>query len=439
MSRSAQARYALDAYRKLPVTFVRRVLFGRDPYFRRFFWSRWGVPASDVRRALAGHPVIWLDAISGGEVTQSVTFCRTLRQRLPDHRLLLVTNNKYSYDFAKGSLDVHAVMDSPWDCRGPVRRALRAIAPVAIVAIENLAAPVLFAEAHRRAIATVVVSGLMSHGFERHPMMTRPLEQRPFDRVDWIGAKGDEDVAGFVRMGARPGRVVATGNMKFDLDYLHVSDAERARIAADMGLDGPGERVFLAASIHPREEQLVGAAYRTARARVPSLRLVIVPRYQTHVDDMMTSLRALGISSVRRTSGARPGPGDALIVDTFGELSRLYAIAAVTFVGGSTYLRNAAGLGQNIVEPLAQAQPIFFGPHMNLWREITEELKKTWPFVEVGDEEALTRGLTTVLTDARLAERLTVAARAIMARHANDVASNVDLVVRAVTSSGGVR
>ena len=78
-----QRRYTLAAYRSLPITFVRRVLFGRDPYWRQYFWSRWGFVSDALRAAVRGRPVVLIDAISGGEVTQSVTFCRKLRAALP--------------------------------------------------------------------------------------------------------------------------------------------------------------------------------------------------------------------------------------------------------------------------------------------------------------------------------------------------------------------
>jgi 3-deoxy-D-manno-octulosonic-acid transferase len=73
----------------------RRVLAGRDPHWRRYFWSRWGYLPAEALARLRGGPVLWIDALSGGEVTQSVTFCRRLREALPDHRLLLSTNNRY--------------------------------------------------------------------------------------------------------------------------------------------------------------------------------------------------------------------------------------------------------------------------------------------------------------------------------------------------------
>lgn len=430
--RSQQWRYAFKAYGYLPVTFFRRVVVGRDPYWRRYFWSRWGFLSSRVARKLAGGPVLWLDAISGGEVLQIVSFCLRLRDALPGWRFVLSTNNRYSYDFASQGLAVDAILDSPWDLKGPVRRMLRAIRPKAVVCIENLSAPVLVREAHRFGIQTLLVSGLLSKDFHRHPIMHRTMELCPFRDLDWLGAKSEEDVRGFIAMGVQPGRVVVTGNMKFDLEFLRVPDEQRIQLFDHLGLT-PDRPVLLAASLHPGEDRFVGEAFLSARLDTPDLRLVVVPRYQFHADSMIRTFQSMGLSVVRRTARIHHDPPDVIVVDTFGELSRLYAVASVVFIGGSTYLRNVVGLGQNIVEPLVQAKPMFFGTYMNLWRDITEELKKVWPGIEVMSSGELGVGLREVLKSSVLRGRLQEKAREIVDRHKGDVQRNVDLVVDALS------
>jgi 3-deoxy-D-manno-octulosonic-acid transferase len=432
---SEQRRYALAAYRSLPITFVRRVVFGGDPYWRQYFWSRWGFVAGATRSAARGRPIVLIDAISGGEVTQAVTFCRKLRFALPDHALVLSTANRYSYEFAVKNLAVDAVIESPWDCRRPIRRFLSTLAPVAVVGVENLSAPVLFRESARRGIPTVLVSGLMSANFDRHPMIQRALESRAFAEVDRIGAKSDEDVRGFITQGAAPERVTVTGNMKFDLEYLHVSDAERAGLREALQLHAD-EPVLLAASVHPGEEELVGEAYVDARRTVSGLRLVLVPRYAAHAPAMIEKLRGYGLTCVLRTTlgRTRARADDVIVVDTFGELNRLYALSSVVFLGGTTYLRNAVGAGQNPIEPLAQRRPLFFGQYMGLWRHVTEPLKAAWPGVEVVTAKELAAGVVAVSEDLALAARLEARVDEILASHRDDITRNVELVTAAVTT-----
>ena len=438
MAGPVQRRYAQAAYRALPVTFARRVVVGRDPYWRRYFWSRWGFVPAAVRAAVAGRRVIFLDAISGGEVTQMVTFCRRLREACPDCALVLSTNNRYSYEFATKNLAVDAIIDSPWDLQGPVRRVLGTLAPAAVVAIENLTSPVLFAEARARRIPTLLVSGLMSANFERHPMLERTLEAHGFRELSQVGAKTADDMRGYVAQGVPAERIAVTGNMKFDLDYLHVGDEERTALHDALQLSA-GEPVLLAASLHPGEEELVGEAYVEARRSVPGLRLVLVPRYAAHAAAMIARLGGFGLTCVLRTTldHARAGADDVIVVDTFGELNRLYALSSTVFLGGTTYLRNAVGAGQNPIEPLAQRKPLFFGPHMGLWRSITDSLKAVWPGVEVTTAKELAAGVVAVWEDAALSARLRETVDAILAEHRDDVAKNVALVAGAVGPGTG--
>lgn len=435
---SHQRQYAVAAYRQAPVTFIRRVVLGQDPYWRRYFWSRWGWLPPSVLDSLRGGPVVWIDVISGGEVTQSVSFCRLLRKALPQHRLLLSTNSRYSYEFASATLAVDAVIDSPWDLAGPVSRMLATVSPVAVIGIENLTSPVLFREARRRRIVTILVSGLMRGNFHLHKMMQRTVELEAFGQVDWVGAKSDDDARGFIGMGAPMDRVVRSGDMKFDLDYLHVCEEERDRLRHTLRLDAD-ERVLLAGSLHPAEEQLIGEAYLEARQTIAGLRLVCVPRYQFHAEPMQKALQSLGLPCVRKSMlGAHRLPSKpVVIVDTFGELSRLYSIASVVFLGGSTYVRNIVGAGQNPIEPLAQKRPIFFGPVMNLWRDVTQDLKDVWSGVEVTNSKDLAAGIIAVLSSPLLTARLAERIEKILVAHRQDVSRNVSLVVSALAHKVG--
>src|SRR5206468_2202741 len=147
---------------------------------------------------------------------------------------------------------------------------------------------------------------------------------------------------------------------------------------------------LLAASIHPGEDEIVVNGWLAARAEAPSLRLVLVPRYGFDVPRALAVLDHRGVPSILRSKLPEEPAGDrVVVVDTFGELSRLYATASIIFVGGSLYRRNVVGFGQNLVEPLVHGVPVLFGPYMTLWSEITESLRKTWPPVEVSDAGGL--------------------------------------------------
>ena len=417
----------------MPITFTRRVLCSRDRYWRQFFWSRWGFLPPPVVRAIRRRPVLLIDALSGGEITQLPSFCASLRRALPAWYLIVSTNNRYSFDFAAANLDVDAVIDSPWDCPGPVRRLLRALKPAAVVSVQNLHCPVLLEEAHRAGTKTAIVSALWSCSIDQHPMSRRAIERKPFRFIDRIGAWSDEDARNLVASGVPADRVEVTGNMKFDFGFLEVSEADRMQLRAALRIR-PDEPILLAGSLHPGEDRLVADAYLLARRRVPALRLVIVPRYAFHIPAMVRTLDDRSLphtlrSAVGSVSGA---PAPVILVDTFGELGKLYAIASAIFLGGTTYARNALALGQNPVEPLVQRRPLFFGPYMKLWTSLTSRLKAACPEVEVTAAEALASGVGLALTDDEFQRRFAHAAEGVLRDHLDDVERNVALVLETI-------
>ncbi len=436
-ARAIQRRYAVEAYLRMPITFVRRVIVGRKPYWRQYFWNRWGFFAPEVLRAAQSQPVLWLDALSGGEVTQMVSFCQQLRSALPGWVLLLSTNNRDSFRFATEHLAVDFVVDTPWDCVGPVRRALDAIRPKAVVSIQNVTSPVLVKEAERRGMSTVLVNGVLRDGFSHHPMFTRALALDVLRSLNWVGARSEADAERFRLQGVLSSRLHVTGNLKYDFAFLRSSLDHQQQIRDDLKLH-VGAPVLLAASVLPDEAVVVARAFQLARRAQPRLRLILVPRHVGDTQPMIKALQSLGLGATKRTAlpDQAHDPETAIVVDTFGELRRLYAIASVVFIGASILPRNAAGLGQNPIEPLVLGRPLVFGPHMNLWRDITEPLKEVWPGVEVASVEQFSAATIRLLEDSALVERLQARMDELIAPHQDDVLQNVAVVLASLTMAG---
>lgn len=403
------ARYRLKAYAYAPVTFVKRVLLGRDPYWRQYFWNRWGfVP---IISAVRKKPLIWIDALAGGEVTQIVTLTRRLKEEVPCLTLVLSTNNKYSYDFAERKLPwVDILFDTPWDIPSAVRRALRRIQPDIVCFVQNVTAPILAREARRAGIPTVILSAFMQEPMTRHPSMVRPLALGCYSNLDFILPRSALDEAWFRDHGVPSERLLPGGNLKFDVDFagLSVEQSDAYRVLFSLEED---EWVVLVGSLHEREDALLAQALAYLPAAVrDELRLLIAPRYATLVPTLEQHLASLGISTVRKTAldagQASASRGVAVLVDTFGELAHLYGLADVVILGGSFFQKNPAGFGQNLIEPLMHHKPTLFGPFMNQWRDLTGRLLAVWPGLEVLTAEELAAGLLTLKERPEAAEAL---------------------------------
>lgn len=395
--------------------------------WRRFVRERWGFLPAAVARAASGHPVIWISSAPGGELIQTYSFCRRLKEALPDFRIFLSTTNARSLGFARTVPGTDGVFFSPWDLAGPARRALRAIRPRLVLAMEAALDPILYREARRFGATTMLASGYMAHSYHRHPTYEHSTALGVFDHLDWIGAKSEEDRRGFLELGVAPERVLVLGDLRYDREYLEVPAAERLRWRELLGL-APDEMLLVAGSVRAGEEAIVIDAFLEARESLPGLRLLIAPRFPQEVDTVVAELRTRGEPYCRR-SKLRGGPSrGVLILDSFGELARLYSQAAFVFLGGSVFPQDGVGLGQNMIEPLAQGVPIFFGPHMNHWADIVASMTAIYPGLRVTGAGELARGVVELARRPDLIGRLQALTRTVMEERSGGLREHVAFI-----------
>jgi 3-deoxy-D-manno-octulosonic-acid transferase len=168
-----------------------------------------------------------------------------------------------------------------------------------------------------------------------------------------------------------PSRVRVTGNIKYDLALEPLTRVDEHALRFDLGLDEAP--VFMAGSTHPGEEEIIISAYHQARAQLPGLRLLLAPRHLERLDTVEELLRQHQLPVHRRSHGRLPSQGveaPVLLLDTIGELAKLYAVGTVIFVGGSLVPIG----GHNVIEPAAHRKATLFGPHMHNFQQIAAAL-----------------------------------------------------------------
>lgn len=420
---ASMCRYRSVALRMSSSALVRSIGSGGADW-RRFVMERWGFLPTAAARAASGHPVIWISSAPGGELIQTYSLCRRLKEALPDFRIFLSTTNARSLGFARTVPGTDGVFFSPWDLPGPARRSLRTLRPRLVLAIEAALDPILYREAHRLGATTMLASGYMTHNYYRHPTYERSTALEVFDHLDWIGAKSDEDRQGFLDLGVTPERVVTLGDLRYDTEYLDVPETERVRWREILGLASDA-MLLVAGSVRAGEEQIVIDGFLEARRSLPELRLLIAPRFPHVADMIVAALRTRSEPYCRRTELRNGSSRGVLILDSFGELAHLYSLASFVFLGGSVFNQDRFGLGQNIIEPLAQAVPILFGPHMNHWREITRELLTIYPGLECKSVSQIGSSLIYLHQHPEIVKRLRQTSQELMTRQKGSIENHI--------------
>jgi 3-deoxy-D-manno-octulosonic-acid transferase len=404
---------------------LRDVLRGHPhPRWRKFLRDTWGRP----RIVHRGRPVIWLVCAAGGEVVQAAGLVRGLRHAFPEATLVLSTSNHAFLDLAQRMSGLDACLYTPWDVRRACARAVAALRPDVVVSVESAWNPVLLRQARRRGARTLLASGTLRADYHLATPYRRPMRRRVLQHLDVAGVTDDGEVAVFEGLGVPAARVQVLGDLRLDAAFSEFSAADRAALAARVGVE-PDDHVLVAGSVHPGEDALVLDAFAALREDDDSMRLIVAPRHGDAVHAVETAARARGFTTARL--GQRRGHGaprwDVLVVDTYGDLRRLYGLATAAFVGG-TVVKIGLGLGQNLVEPLVHGVPVFFGQHVRRWVAVTDALRAIEPALLVASAGDLAAGIRALAAAPDRVKALRECAGQLVAGGARSVAQHVDAI-----------
>ena len=356
---------------------------------------------------------IWIHAVSVGEVLAARSLVAPLRAAYPRHRLLMSTTTATGQLVARQSgRAVDAVFYAPLDMARFVARALDRVAPDLLVLIDTEIWPNLLRACRRRGVRTVLVNGRLSERSYRRYRLVRPFMRRVLDGLDRVCVQNAAWGRRFRELGVPPARLTVTGSLKFDA----VDDAAAGATAGDPALRcfefAARRPVVIAASTLRGEEEPVLRAFAAVRRSVADAVLIIAPRHPERFAEASRLAAGRGFAVLRRTEleAAAAPAADVVILDTIGELARLFRLATVVFVGGSLV---PAG-GHNPIEPAAFGKAIVFGPHMENFADIAGLFVARGAAWQLGSPDELDGALGALLSDAGRRASLGAAARALV-------------------------
>lgn len=351
--------YSFLLYLLVPLALTRLAWRGLR---NRGYWRRWAERFGFVPR-LSGS-VLWLHAVSVGEVRASAPLVKSLARDYPGHTILITTMTP------TGSATVHELFGAavahcyvPYDLPTAVWRFLNRTRPRLALIMETELWPNLFHQCHARGIplmlANVRMSEKSARGYRRFAGFTRDT----LANVSCVGAQTRTDAERMRALGAA--QVEVTGSIKFEMDVPADLTARAAALRS-----GFGKRpVWVAASTRAGEEEQVLDACAQLREQFPGLLLVLVPRHPERFDSVAKLCHQRGFRIERRSARKDGVASDTAILlgDTMGEMLLFHAAADVSYIGGSLVPLG----GQNLLEAAAVGTPVVFGPHMFNFSDIS--------------------------------------------------------------------
>jgi 3-deoxy-D-manno-octulosonic-acid transferase len=346
--RAAYAAYdvagALAAALALPlVPWLRRRGLGEGLRERlgRVPSAAWQLPA----------PPVWIHCASVGEVRSAAPLAQRLRERV-GRPLVVSTTTVTGRAVAAADLGADVATLLPVDALRVIDHVFRYVRPRVLIVVESELWPGLLRAAGAVGAPAAIVSGRLSARSAERYRWAGPLFRAALARVAAFGMQTAADAARMIALGAAADRVQVTGTLKA---------GEPPRVPAPL-LGGLAERrVLIAASTQPGEEEFVLQAFAALRRVYRDALLVLAPRRPERFDAVMAMVAAAGFPAARRSqlNGGVPADVQVMVLDSLGELVRLYPSAWAAFVGGTI----APLGGHNVLEPAAYARPVAFGPH----------------------------------------------------------------------------
>ncbi len=416
--------YSIAAYLALPWVMLRLIWRGlRYPAY----FGRWPERFGYVER-LSAQRVIWVHAVSVGEVRTSVGLVEALLVEYPRHRVIITTMTPTgSSQVTKIFGDRVAHSYVPYDLPDAVRRFLDRVHPEFAIIAETEFWPNIFRICDERDIPLLLVNVRVSQssmkGYLRFPRFTREMLRRACA----MGVQSQIDAQRLRNMGAPDRLVGVTGNLKFDVELPARLLERAAQLRTQWGKRRP---VWIAASTHDGEERKVLAAFGRLRQAFPDMLLVVVPRHPERFGAVARLCARAGYKIALRSEhqGQLFGDVDVLVGDTMGELQLFYAAADVAYIGGSLVARG----GQNVLESAAVGVPVIFGPHMFNFEQISAMTLERGAGRQVHDVEGLIEAVAQLFEQPALRRAMGAAGRAMVAENRGALQGTVQLVQSAL-------
>lgn len=397
------------------ILYLPRLLLKKGPEDRRtFIKERLGLSSYSKTD-------IWVHAVSVGETLACIPFLKKLRKELPDRKIVFSTTTYTGQKIAREKFpEADRIIYMPLDSIFCIKRVVNSLRPDVFITVETELWPALFKSLKDAGSRILVLNGRISQesfkGYSRIKFMMADM----LSSVDFFYMQDKGDAERIMALGADKHKVGVMGNFKFDIDMN-----EELPLNWLSGISG---KVLLSASTHEGEEAIILEAFNIIKKEFRGVKLILAPRHPERFNETAELIEKRGLPYIRRSSlnGKEIGghsEADIILLDTLGELSRVFSRASVAFIGGSLVPRG----GHNVMEPAYWSKPIIFGPHMENFPIAGEFLKRS-AAVEVRDAKDIAETVTTLLRDNIKAAELGRNARSIVDKNTGAVKKALELI-----------
>ena len=337
---------------------------------------------------------IWIHAVSVGETLAAIPLIKALKNAYPQTPILVTNMTPTGAARVKAAFG-DSVFQAyiPYDLPDAVGRFLSRIQPKVAVILETEIWPNLFAACKLRGIPLVITNARLSEKSAKGYQQIAALTREMLSAVSILASQGKADAERFIALGLPAAKIAVTGNLKYDLEIPEDLAAKGEALRQQLGKD---RSIWVAASTHGGEEEIILAAHKLVREKNPDALLILVPRHPDRFDQVAALIGQQGFRFIRRSAGA-PCTAEVQVYlgDTMGEMLSMFSAVDVAFVAGSF----AQVGGHNVLEPAALNKPVISGPVLFNFTEISQKLREAKGLIIVNNAEELASSVNQFFAD----------------------------------------
>ncbi len=394
-----------------------------------FFKGRWRsavlsrlrpVP-EDIKKFCSENKIIWIHAVSVGEVQAVIRFVGLLKVRFPGYKVVLTTVTGTGYQLALSKVGAESpVLYAPLDFSWVVQNYIQAFQPRVYITTETEIWPNLFLALTRRQVPVILFNGRISaRSFSRYRRVKFFL-RLILKKVSLCCMQTEKDALRIRALGVPRERIHVLGSVKFD-----DASAKQGYDRAEYGY-AEDDFILVAGSTHPGEEGVLLSTFQRLQKEFPRLHLILAPRHIERTSEVMALIENSGYVAVpwTRIKTVPMQPQVVVAVDTIGHLQKLYSLATIVFVGKSLLGKG----GQNIIEPAVFGKPILVGPYTENFQRIVEIFKDQKAVIQVDHPRSLEQNMRALLSDKALRNELGRNAKNVIRNHQGATENSLNLI-----------
>lgn len=366
---------------------------------------------------------VWFHTVSVGESLAAMPLIRQLKAEQPERPILVTTTTRTGADQIARLGDLVEHRYAPLDYPGAVARFLNRAHPCALVIMETELWPNWLAACGQRQLPVVVMNARLSERSCQRYQKVQTIFSTMSRHIQLFLCQHRDDAARFLRLGLTPDRIEITGSLKYDIQL----DAEQVAAGEQLRRTLTGRPVWIAASTHAGEDELLLERLPLIRQTLPDSLLILVPRHPARFDAVASLCQEAGLTLARRSRHDPITPQTAVyLADTMGEMPLLLQMCDLAFIGGSLVPIG----GHNLLEPASLGKPTLIGPHSFNFSDVTRQLCERKACRQLEDADAVAAAVIALLQDEATRQQMGMSAFDVVAANQGALRKTLDAILR---------